>query len=101
MINSKQIDDITSKISAALPSGVTADLKSVQHDIEKNIRVVLQASFAKLDLVSREEFDIQTRLLERSREKLQLLEQRVDQLGTSTSSSAKSSSTSSSTSSSK
>ena len=76
MINSDQIDDITSKITAAMPAG----LKKLQQDAEKNIRVILQASFAKLDLVSREEFDIQSKLLQRTREKLTELERRVEAL---------------------
>jgi BMFP domain-containing protein YqiC len=84
MISSEQIDEITSKIKAALPSGINSNLKSgikqFQQETEKNIRVVLQASFAKLDLVSREEFDIQSKLLQRTREKLSELEQRVQEL---------------------
>ncbi|MFV2055186.1 MAG: accessory factor UbiK family protein [Thiohalomonadales bacterium] len=80
ILSSELLDDITSKIAEALPSELKPNIKGVQQDIEKNIRVILQASFAKLDLVSREEFDIQARVLERSREKLRLLEQRLDQL---------------------
>jgi BMFP domain-containing protein YqiC len=46
-------------------------------DIEKNARALLSSLLGKLDLVTREEFDIQTALLERSREKLQALEARI------------------------
>jgi BMFP domain-containing protein YqiC len=49
-------------------------------DIEKNARALLSSVFAKLDLVSREEFDIQTQVLQRTREKLKALEARLDRL---------------------
>ncbi|MDR1936617.1 MAG: accessory factor UbiK family protein, partial [Candidatus Accumulibacter sp.] len=48
--------------------------------IEKNARALLSGFFAKLDLVSREEFDIQARVLQRTREKLDALEERVARL---------------------
>ena len=76
MISAAQIEEISAKISAAMQSG----FKQLQSDLEKNIRVILQASLSKLDLVSRDEFDIQARLLERTREKLSELEQRFDEL---------------------
>lgn len=49
-------------------------------DIEKNVRALLSTFFAKLDLVSREEFDIQAQVLQRTREKLDALEARVAKL---------------------
>jgi BMFP domain-containing protein YqiC len=49
-------------------------------DVEKNLRAVLQGAFAKLDLVTREEFDIQQAVLLRTREKLEALEARVARL---------------------
>jgi len=76
VISAEHIEEISAKISAAMPSG----LKQLQSDMEKNIRVILQSSFSKLDLVSRDEFDIQARLLERTREKLSELERRLDEL---------------------
>ena len=49
-------------------------------DLEKNLRGMLSSTFAKLDLVSREEYDVQTRVLARAKEKLAALEARVAQL---------------------
>jgi hypothetical protein len=63
-------------ITNSLPSGFTA----MQEDVEKNIRAALSATFTKLDLVTREEFDVQTQVLHRTREKLEALEQRVNEL---------------------
>ena len=63
-------------LANALPPGLTA----MQADVEKNIRSALSGMFAKLDLVTREEFDVQTQVLHRTREELELLEQKVAEL---------------------
>ena len=76
MLDTKFIDDLARQISAGIPSG----LKGMQQDIEKNIHVLLQGAFAKLDLVTREEFDTQTRVLLRTREKLEQLEKIVSSM---------------------
>ena len=73
MLNAKIIEDISSKLSAAANS-------SPAKDIEKNMRVLLTQGFAKLDLVTREEFDVQVQVLARTREKLAALEARVAEL---------------------
>lgn len=76
MLNTKKIEEIVQSITNSLPSGITA----LQADIEKNVRSTISATFAKLDLVTREEFDIQTQVLHRTREKLEALAQRVVEL---------------------
>jgi hypothetical protein len=76
MLDTKFIDDLARQISASIPSG----LKGMQQDIEKNIHTLLQGAFAKLDLVTREEFDTQTRVLLRTREKLEQLEKIVSSM---------------------
>jgi len=76
MLDPKLFDDLARRLSAALPSG-TRDL---QQDVEKNLRSVLQASLSKLDLVTREEFDVQARVLARTREKLDNLEKTITAL---------------------
>lgn len=76
MFDTKKIDEITHRLLDALPPGV----KSVKEDLEKNIRAVLQSAFTKMDLVTREEFDVQAALLKRTREKLQTLEQKLAEL---------------------
>lgn len=76
MLDPSKIESIVQGITSAMPSGFTA----IQEDAEKNLRSALSATFAKLDLVTREEFDVQTQVLQRTREKLEALELRVNQL---------------------
>jgi BMFP domain-containing protein YqiC len=78
MFDTKFIDDLARQISDSIPSGV----KGLQQDIEKNIHTLLQGAFAKLDLVTREEFDAQSQVLLRTREKLEQLEKIVADLET-------------------
>lgn len=73
MLDPKKIEEVMTSISSALPAG----LGNMKEDVEKNVRSALSATFAKLDLVTREEFDIQTQVLHRTREKLEQLEQQV------------------------
>jgi BMFP domain-containing protein YqiC len=76
MLDSKLFDDLARRLSEALPSGA----RELQQDVEKNLRTVLQASLSKLDLVTREEFDVQARVLARTREKLEKLEKTITAL---------------------
>ena len=59
---------------------MTKGIREFWEDVEKKIRQTLQAQLTRLDLVSREEFDVQTQVLLRTREKLALLEQRISEL---------------------
>ncbi len=70
------IDAIARRLTESVPPG----LRAVQKDLENNFRAVLRASLSKLDLVSREEFDTQTRVLQRTRERLAELEARLQAL---------------------
>lgn len=76
MLDAKKIEELVQSLTNALPSGIT----SIQADVEKNIRTAISATFSKLDLVTREEFDIQTQVLHRTREKLEALAQRIAEL---------------------
>lgn len=76
MLDTKFIDDLAHRLSAAIPDGV----RNVQTDLEKNMRATLQAALSRLDLVTREEFDVQTRVLARTRAKLEQLEKTVAEL---------------------
>jgi len=76
MLDTKKIEEVIQSISDAMPSGLTG----LQADVEKNVRAAMSATFAKLDLVTREEFDVQTQVLHRTREKLEALEKRVTEL---------------------
>ena len=73
MMNTNIFDDISAKLSAVAESGPAKD-------IEKNMRALLSQGFSKLDLVTREEFDIQAQVLLRLREQLTVLEARVAEL---------------------
>jgi BMFP domain-containing protein YqiC len=70
MIGEKILDDISARVAAAMAS-------SPVRDTEKNVRVLLRGALERLDLVSREEFDIQVALLARTREKFDALEARL------------------------
>jgi BMFP domain-containing protein YqiC len=72
----KKIEEVVESFTASLPPGFTA----LQEDVEKNIKAAMTATFAKLDLVTREEFEVQTQVLQRTREKLEALEKRVADL---------------------
>ena len=76
MPDPKFIDDIVQRLSGAMPQGARA----VQSDLEKNLRAATQSVFAKLDLVTREEFDVQCKVLARSRAKIDQLEKQVAEL---------------------
>jgi BMFP domain-containing protein YqiC len=71
-----RIDEIARRLFESVPPAV----RSVQQDMERNFRAVLRASLGKLDLVTREEFDVQTKVLERTRAKLEALEARLGEL---------------------
>lgn len=73
MINQKVIEEISGKINEALAA-------SPAKDIERNVRAVLSGVFARMDLVTREEFDVQREVLARTREKLELLEARLAEM---------------------
>lgn len=72
----KVIDDLARKLAAAVPESLTA----LKRDLEQNFRSVLQAGLAKLDLVTRTEFDVQSGVLQRTREKIEALEARLAEL---------------------
>ncbi|MEX0431213.1 ubiquinone biosynthesis accessory factor UbiK [Spiribacter insolitus] len=76
MLDPKQLDDMAKRFSESLPSGV----RDFQQEVEKNARVALQSAFSRMELVTREEFDAQAKVLARTRERLEALEARVAQL---------------------
>ena len=73
MIDSKILEEISAKFSALIAA-------SPAKDLEKNARAMLTSMFARLDLVTREEFDIQKEVLARTRTRLEALEARVAKL---------------------
>ena len=75
-MNNESIENIASKLAEAVPEG----LRSVREDLESNFRSVLRASLAKLDLVTREEFEVQEAVLAKTRQKLEALEARLEDI---------------------
>ncbi len=72
----QKLNELAQKLSASLPEG----LGSLKHDVEQNFKAILQSALIKMDLVSRREFDIQAGVLQRTREKLEALDRRLQEL---------------------
>ena len=70
MLNNKMFNELSEKLQDAVN-------KSPAKDLEKNMRALLSQGFSKLDLVTREEFDVQAQVLARAREELTALEARI------------------------
>ncbi|CAK0768360.1 Ubiquinone biosynthesis accessory factor UbiK [Gammaproteobacteria bacterium] len=76
MFDPKFFDDLTARLTSILPAGAV----EFQRDMEKNLRAVLSSAFARLDLVTREEFEVQKVLLERTQDRVMALERRIEAL---------------------
>jgi BMFP domain-containing protein YqiC len=74
MIDLKAIDDLARRLNDLVPPG----LKDARADLEQNFKATLQAGLGRLDLVTREEFDVQRAVLMRTREKIDALERAVE-----------------------
>jgi len=73
MIDPKKIEEMARQIHNALPPGI----KSLGEEVDKKVKQVLQSQLNKLNMVSREEFDVQTKVLLRTRQKLTALEEKL------------------------
>ncbi|CAG0911311.1 unnamed protein product [Cyprideis torosa] len=76
MIDPKLLDEMVQRLSGLMPQSV----ERFQEDIEKNLKAGMQGVMQKMDLVTREEYEVQTALLERSRARLADLEKRIAEL---------------------
>jgi len=76
MFDPKAIDDIANRLAGALPPG----LSNLKEEMEKSFRAILQSVLGKLDLVTREEFEVQKGVLAKTRSKLEALEKQVAEL---------------------
>jgi BMFP domain-containing protein YqiC len=75
-LNSSALDDLARRLTEAIPPSI----RNLGQDLESNFKAVLQAQLARLDLVSRTEFDVQTALLKRTQSALTAMEQRLKDL---------------------
>ena len=75
-MNDNSIEGLAKKLADSLPGG----LRTMRDDLEQNFRSVLKSGIGKLDLVTREEFEVQRAVLARTREKLEALEAKLAQL---------------------
>jgi BMFP domain-containing protein YqiC len=76
MLNPKKLEELAKQITDAIPPGV----KSMAEGAEAKVKQVLQTQLSRMDFVSREEFDVQSQVLIRTREKLEALEARIANL---------------------
>jgi BMFP domain-containing protein YqiC len=76
VIDTRALEDLSRRLAALLPPA----LGEARADLEKNFRAALQAGLQKLDLVTREEFEVQKKVLQRTREKLEALERQLAEL---------------------
>lgn len=76
MFELRSLDELAQRLSALVP----ADLSGAREDLTRNFRALLQSGLRKLDLVTREEFEVQRVVLLRTREKLEALESRLNEL---------------------
>ncbi len=75
-MESLSVNEIARRLLESLPAAV----RGAQADLENNFRAVLRTTLGKMDLVTRDEFDVQTKVLERTRARLAVLEARLVQL---------------------
>lgn len=74
MFDPNQLETLAKNLYAALPG----NLQQVEKDIKQQFKDILQATFARMDLVTREEFDVQTKVLARTREKVDALQTQLN-----------------------
>ena len=77
MIDLKFINELSDRLAGGFAQALPQGAKELGQDMEKNIKAVLHASFSKLDLVTREEFDVQADVLARTRAKIGDLEKQI------------------------
>jgi len=76
MLNAKKIEEIAKQVTDALPPS----LKNIANDLEDKTKIILQRKLSQLDVVTREEFDVQTQVLIKTRSKIAVLEARLTEL---------------------
>lgn len=74
MFDSKYFDELAKKLFSTLPGHV----KTIEQELQQKFKDILQLAFSRFDLVTREEFDVQTKVLARTREKVEQLKNQID-----------------------
>ena len=75
-MDTRGIEELARKLADSVPPG----MRTLQADLEKNFRALLESGISRMNLVTREEFDVQQRVLERTREKIAALEAALQEL---------------------
>ncbi len=75
-MDTRGIEELARKLADSVPPG----MRTLQADLEKNFRALLESGISRMNLVTREEFDVQQRVLERTREKVAALEAALQEL---------------------
>lgn len=75
-MSSTPFDDLINQVLRQLPEG----MQTLQNDVQRNMRAVLSAGLQRLDLVTRQEFEIQRQMLERAQQQLKILESKISEL---------------------
>ena len=76
MFNPKHLEELTKKLYSALPTS----LQNFENEIQQQFKEILQAAFARMDIITREEFDVQVKVLAKTREKVDALQAQIDAL---------------------
>ncbi len=76
MFDPKQFEELAKKLYTALPTS----LQNFENEIQQKFKEILQSAFTRMDLVTREEFDVQVKVLARTREKIDVLQTQLDAL---------------------
>ena len=76
MLDPKKLEEIAKQVTDSIPPGV----KTMAEGVEAKVKQILQSQLSRLDFVSREEFDVQSQVLMRTRSKLEALEKRVEEI---------------------
>lgn len=76
MLDPKIFDDISKRVAGSIPPG----MQSLQNDLQRNLHSALEAALGKLNLITRDEFDVQQAVLQRTRQKLEHLEDQLQEL---------------------
>lgn len=76
MIDNQNLNDLADKLSSVIPDG----FKTLQSDVKSNIKAILESSLRQMNMVSREEFDVQTALLARTLKQLNELEKKIEEM---------------------